>query len=285
MLKKLKTTLVCCTAAMLLAALPVSANAADDVRINDAASVAVGESFTYSMYISDASAGIMGMQAYVFYDTDYLEIDTASINFETLNGVIYNGNLNGYMTFNFSDITNYADFSSRSQLTSMNFKVKKAGDTNITYFIREMYGSDTQSLTAYTFTYDILTNGKALVTEQTPVVESSDKYINTYQGNFINYIDGKGNDNTDEKTDHKAIIGERTTMVPQNPQANTQYIDVEQSGSGTSVTTFVIICGVVLLACAIGGVMYFRHKENLKNIIDSDSNINDNDMTEIDEKL
>ena len=283
MLKKLKTTLVCCTAAMLLAALPVSANAADDVRINDAASVAVGESFTYSMYISDASAGIMGMQAYVFYDTDYLEIDTASINFETLNGVIYNGNLNGYMTFNFSDITNYADFSSRSQLTSMNFKVKKAGDTNITYFIREMYGSDTQSLTAYTFTYDILTNGKALVTEQTPVVESSDKYINTYQGNFINYIDGKGNDNTDQKTDHAAIIGERTTMVPQNPQANTQYINVEQSGSGTSVTTFVIICGVVLLACAIGGVMYFRHKENLKNGIKSDSSINDNDMTESDE--
>ena len=283
MLKKLKTTLVCCTAAMLLAALPVSANAADDVRINDAASVAVGESFTYSMYISDASAGIMGMQAYVFYDTDYLEIDTASINFETLNGVIYNGNLNGYMTFNFSDITNYADFSSRSQLTSMNFKVKKAGDTNITYFIREMYGSDTQSLTAYTFTYDILTNGKALVTEQTPVVESSDKYINTYQGNFINYIDGKGNDNTDQKTDHAAIIGERTTMVPQNPQANTQYIDVEQSGTGTSVTTFVIICGVVLLACAIGGVMYFRHKENLKNGIKSDSSINDNDMTESDE--
>ena len=283
MLKKLKTTLVCCTAAMLLAALPVSANAADDVRINDAASVAVGESFTYSMYISDASAGIMGMQAYVFYDTDYLEIDTASINFETLNGVIYNGNLNGYMTFNFSDITNYADFSSRSQLTSMNFKVKKAGDTNITYFIREMYGSDTQSLTAYTFTYDILTTGTALDTEQTPVVESPDKYINTYQGNFINYIDGKGNDNTDQKTDHAAIIGERTTMVPQNPQANTQYINVEQSGSGTSVTTFVIICGVVLLACAIGGVMYFRHKENLKNIIDSDSNINDNDMTESDD--
>lgn len=283
MFKKLKTTLVCCTAAMLLAALPVSANAADEVRINDAASVSVGESFTYSMYISDASDGIMGMQAYVFYDTDYLEIDTASINFETLNGVIYNGNLNGYMTFNFSDITNYADFSSRSQLTSMNFKVKKAGDTNITYFIREMYGSDTQSLTAYTFTYDILTNGKALVTEQTPVVESSDKYINTYQGNFINYIDGKGNDNTDEKTDHKAIIGERTTMVPQNSQGNTQYINVEQSGSGTSVTTFVIICGVVLLACAIGGVMYFRHKENLKNGIKSDSSINDNDMTESDE--
>ena len=72
-------------------------------------------------------------------------------------------------------------------------------------------------------------------------------------------------------------------MVPQNPQANTQYIDVEQSGTGTSVTTFVIICGVVLLACAIGGVMYFRHKENLKNGIKSDSSINDNDMTESDE--
>ena len=99
---------------------------AEEVKINDAASVAVGDTFTYSMYIADASKDVMGMQAYVFYDTDYLEIDTDSINFDNLNGVIYNGNLDGYMTFNFSDISNYASFSSRTQLVSMNFKVKKS---------------------------------------------------------------------------------------------------------------------------------------------------------------
>lgn len=65
-----------------------------------------------------------GYAGICFYDTDYLEIDTDSINFDNLNGVIYNGNLDGYMTFNFSDISNYASFSSRTQLVSMNFKVK-----------------------------------------------------------------------------------------------------------------------------------------------------------------
>ena len=70
------------------------------------------------------------------------------------------------------------------------------------------------------------------MSEKTPIVEEAEKYINTYQGNFINYIDGKGNDNTDEKTDHKAVIGEKTTMMPQNNQGNTQYVDVQKSGSG-----------------------------------------------------
>ena len=142
MFKKIKTTLACCSALMMLCAVPLNANAAEEVKINDAASVAVGDTFTYSMYIADASKDVMGMQAYVFYDTDYLEIDTDSINFDNLNGVIYNGNLDGYMTFNFSDISNYASFSSRTQLVSMNFKVKKSGNTNVTYFIKEMYDSD-----------------------------------------------------------------------------------------------------------------------------------------------
>ena len=130
MLKKIKTAIAYCSAMLMIVAATMSANAANEVTINDSANVAVGDTFTYSMFISDAQSGIMGMQAYVFYDTDYLEIDTSSISFETLNGVIYNGNLDGYMTFNFSDINNYADFSSRSQLVSMNFKVKKAGNTN-----------------------------------------------------------------------------------------------------------------------------------------------------------
>ena len=160
MFKKIKTTLACCSALMMLCAVPLNVNAAEEVKINDAASVAVGDTFTYSMYIADASKDVMGMQAYVFYDTDYLEIDTSSISFETLNGVIYNGNLDGYMTFNFSDINNYADFSSRSQLVSMNFKVKKAGNTNVRYFIKEMYDSNMVTLSAYTITYDIVYNEK-----------------------------------------------------------------------------------------------------------------------------
>lgn len=278
MLKKMKNIIACCSAMMIFVVTAFGANAAEETVINNSGSVTVGDTFTYSMYISDAQSGIMGMQAYVFYDTDYLEIDTKSISFETLNGVIYNGNLDGYMTFNFSDINNYADFSSRSQLVSINFKVKKAGNTNIRYFIREMYGSDMKSLTSYTFTYDIDYNDKKIISAQTPIVEDSEKYINRYQGNFVNYLDGKGDDNTDEKSDHKSIIGEKTTMVPQNNQNNNQLTDVTQDGSGSSVTNIVIVCGIVLIAAAIAGVMYFRHKENNKNAINTDSDNNDNDI-------
>lgn len=66
MFKKIKTTLACCSALMMLCAVPLNANAAEEVKINDAASVAVGDTFTYSMYIADASKDVMGMQAYVF---------------------------------------------------------------------------------------------------------------------------------------------------------------------------------------------------------------------------
>ena len=158
-----------------------------------------------------------------------------------------------------------------------------AGDMDakqmLTYFIKEMYDSDMNTLTAYTITYDIKSDGETVVSEKTPIVEEAEKYINTYQGNFINYIDGKGNDNTDEKTDHKAVIGEKTTMMPQNNQGNTQYVDVQKSGSGASVTTIVIVCGLLLIGGAIGGVMYFRHKENTKNGLNTDSDNIDNDMT------
>ena len=47
MFKKIKTTLACCSALMMLCAVPLNANAAEEVKINDAASVAVGDTFTY----------------------------------------------------------------------------------------------------------------------------------------------------------------------------------------------------------------------------------------------
>lgn len=53
-----------------------------------------------------------------------------------------------------------------------------------------MYDSDMNTLTAYTITYDIKSDAKTVVSEKTPIVEEAEKYINTYQGNFINYIDG-----------------------------------------------------------------------------------------------
>ncbi len=273
MTKKIKTVAAGCAAVLLAAAMPVSVNAADEATVNDTVNIEVGDTFTYSMYLSDTTKDLMGMQAYVFYDTDNLEIDTESISFETLNGVIYNGNLDGYMTFNFSNFSNPVDFSSCAQLISINFKVKKSGNTNIRYFIKEMYDSDMVSLTSYTLTCDISIDGEKLITDQTPIVESSKEYIDAYQGHFINYIDGKGNDNTDEKTDHKSIIGERTTVVPEN--ADNQPVKAEESKFGTSINTFVIIIGCVLLACAIAGVIYFRHKEIKKNGLNSDiSNLN-----------
>ena len=43
----------------------------------------------------------------------------------------------------------------------------------VTYFIKEMYDSDMNTLTAYTITYDIKSDGKTVVSEKTPIVEGN----------------------------------------------------------------------------------------------------------------
>ena len=116
----------------------VSVNAAEGANINNEFTANAEEKFTYAMYMSDCTEKVLGVQMYVFYDKDCLEIDPQSVTFDQFNGAIFNANLEGYMTFNWTNISELADFSSRSKIVSMDFKVLKEGNTDITYFIREM---------------------------------------------------------------------------------------------------------------------------------------------------
>ena len=233
----------------------VSVNAAEGANINNEFTANAEEKFTYAMYMSDCTEKVLGVQMYVFYDKDCLEIDPQSVTFDQFNGAIFNANLEGYMTFNWTIISELADFSSRSKIVSMDFKVLKEGNTDITYFIREMYGNNTETLKSYKLTYDIIKDGETIVSEKTPIVNGSDEVIAEHQGDFINYLDGMGEENSPNKDDHKAHQGEKATMLPADTDTQTT-----ENNSQASSKTYFIIGGVVILIMLIGVVFILKGK-------------------------
>lgn len=235
----------------------VTVNAAGGTKINGELDANVGDKFTYSMYMSDCTEGVLGIQMYVFYDQEYLEIDPQSVSFDQFNGAIYNANLEGYMTFNWTNISELADFSSRSKIISMDFTVLKDGNTDITYFIREMYGNNTETLKSYKLTYDLVKDEQVVVSEKTPIVNGSDEVIAEHQGDFINYIDGMGEENSPNKDDHQAHKGEKATMLPAGDSVSTPNDE-----SQATPTTYIIIAGVVLLVMLIGVVLVLKGRSS-----------------------
>lgn len=236
-----------------------SVNAADGATINGDFTAKLGDKFTYSMYMSDCKEEVLGVQMYVFYDQDCLEIDAESVEFDQFKGAIFNANLEGYMTFNWTNISELADFSTRRKIVSMDFTVLKEEDTEITYFIREMYGNGTETLKSYKLTYDIVKDGEDVVIEKTPLVNESDQVLEEYQGDFINYLDGMGDENTPNKENHKAHKGEKSTMLPAGNVDTSSQSESDASGS----TYLVIIC-VVVLVMLIGVVFILKNRSSSK---------------------
>ena len=261
MFRILKTIFSTLTIAMLCLLSVTSAFAAQETNINEHFTANVGDKFTYSMYMSDCTEGVLGVQMYVFYDKEYLEIDPSSVTFERFNGAIYNANLDGYMTLNWTNISQLADFSSRAGIVSMDFTVLKEGNAEITYFIREMYGEDMEHLKSYKITYDVTKDGETIVSEQTPLVNGSDAVLGEYQGDFINYLDGMGEENSPNKENHQSYTGVKTTI---SNNANNSSQSGSSSGS-KSLTTVVVIGGLVLLIVLIAIVMVFKRKESDKD--------------------
>lgn len=255
---KVKKIFAIVLAICLLALSAISANAEENkIKINDETELLVDDTFTYSLYLSEATEGVMGIQMYVFYDKDYLEIDPNSVVFDTFTSAVYNAKLDGFMTFNWTDISNLADFTKKAQVVSMNFKVKQAGDTKITYFVKEMYGEDMTYLKSYKWTYDITKGDEVISSDLTPDVDNSDEVLSTYQGEFINYADGMGEDNTPNSSNHISYVGQKVTMIAHTYSEVTKTNDTEAKNSNTNV---VVAIAIVLVVLALVAIFILRKK-------------------------
>lgn len=254
MKKIFKVSLSVLVFALILSLSAVNCFAKSGLTLAEGVTVDKGDTVTYTLYLADCESSVTAMDAMLFYDDEYLELDKESVDFHDLVGVIRNVDLEGSISFVFSAISNPVDFSKRTPVISADFKVKKGGESAIKYFVKDLdCGSVTDSAPAkeFTLTCDYVAHnadGDKKYEELTPVLLDDKEKIDSYQGSFVNYEDGKGEQNGAD-ANHSAVTG-----APQD------VVDVTQNSASepNNNTTVIITVAVIVIVLVIGIVLILR---------------------------
>lgn len=278
----LKKFIPICLSLAVLLSMSVTAFAADDeaLTINGGAEVKVGDRVKYTLYLADTKEEIIGFQLALFFDKEYLELDKNSMSFDKFDGVIYNADLDDSLPMNWTNISHPADFSKKAMFLSLEFRVLKGGETEISQFVTEMYGDDMTYLKSYTWTYDISVNDEAVVSDQAPVIYDNEEYAQNNSGSIVNYLDGMGEENTPNKENHPAVVGYTQTV--------TEIVDVTKAGTSSEesgdfpITTVIIGAAVLIVVLAVVGVVVIKKRDDSNAATNSDENKSesDEDLTE-----
>lgn len=245
----------------------------NELTVNSDAKVKVGDKIKYTLYLSDTKEDIIGFELRMFYDHNYLELDKDSINYGKFDGVIHNLNIEDKIPINWTNISTPISFANKAEFLSMEFKVVKGGETEISQFVTEMYGDDMTYLKSYKWSYDITVNDKSIVKDQTPVISDDKQTLENNQGSFINYVDGMGEENTPNKDNHQAVVG----SVP-GTQIATQYVDVTRYENVTSNGSFnmmpiIVIVAIVVIVGAIVAILIIKKRDDAKISDENDDNV------------
>lgn len=245
----------------------------NELTVNSDAKVKVGDKIKYTLYLSDTKEDIIGFELRMFYDHNYLELDKDSMNYGKFDGVIHNLNIEDKIPINWTNISTPISFANKAEFLSMEFKVVKGGETEISQFVTEMYGDDMTYLKSYKWSYDITVNDKTIVKDQTPVISDDKQTLENNQGSFINYIDGMGEENTPNKDNHQAVVG----SVP-STQIATQYVDVTRYENVTSDGSFnmmpiIVIVAIVVIVGAIIAILIIKKRDDAKISDENDDNV------------
>lgn len=249
----------------------ITAFAADDeLTVNSDAKVQVGDKIKYTLYLSETKEDIIGFELRMFYDHNYLELDKDSVNYGKFDGVIHNLNLEDKIPINWTNISTPVSFASKAEFLSMEFKVVKGGETEISQFVSEMYGDDMTFLKSYKWTYDITVNDKTIVEDKTPVISDDAQTLEKNQGSFVNYIDGMGEENTPNKDNHSAVVG--GTQIATEYVDVTRYENVPASGS-FNMMPIIVIVAVVVVVGAIIAILIIKKRDDAKISPENDNNV------------
>lgn len=245
----------------------------NELTVNSDAKVKVGDKIKYTLYLSDTKEDIIGFELRMFYDHNYLELDKDSMNYGKFDGVIHNLNIEDKIPINWTNICTPISFANKAEFLSMEFKVVKGGETEISQFVTEMYGDDMTYLKSYKWSYDITVNDKTIVKDQTPVISDDKQTLENNQGSFINYVDGMGEENTPNKDNHQAVVG----SVP-GTQIATQYVDVTRYENVTSDGSFnmmpiIVIVAIVVIVGAIVAILIIKKRDDAKISDENDDNV------------
>ena len=252
MSKKIKNMLsILFVAVLTVSAFCIPASAAeDDLTISistdekDSVTAKVGDTVKYAIYMTDTKEEVIGAAMSFFYNDEYLKLNADSINCESFKNAIGNPKLKNFYTFTWTDVQNPVKLNGDKALVSAEFKVLKGGKTDLSYFISDMYGDDMTYLKSYKITCKLWVNGKEVEDSAVPIVNNDTANSEKIQGDFVNYIDGMGEENSPNKDDHKSVVVEK------------KYI---------SNTTLIIIIAIVVVLIAAGAIIFVKKKDEKKN--------------------
>lgn len=242
-----------------------AASGGSQLTINKEAVAEKGKTVTYTLYLSETVKPIVGFELCLFYDSKHLEYQKGSLKFDNFDVVIYNEDLDGRIPMNHSALTNTKVFSDKSQFVSASFKVLDGGETDITYFVTEMYGEDFESepyLKSYKFTYDLTEDGKALIKDATPVVNDDSYAKDNYQGDFVNYADGMGEDNSPKPSEEHLRVGSvvKSHVVEVTRSVSGSGADKNSGGGFFSSPLFFILAGLLVAGMIVTAVILVSKK-------------------------
>ena len=243
-----------------------AADGGSTLTINNAASVEVGKTVTYTLYLSEATESIVGFELRLFYDSDFLEYQKNTLKFDKFDVVFFNEDIKGKIPMNYTSLNNQPLFDKKGQFLTANFKVLNGGNANISYFFTELYGENMDYLKSFRFTYDLAVDGETILKDAVPVVNADDDTLQNNQGDFINYSDGMGEENSPQNESEHVRIGSGV---------KTQVIDVTKDsdengvkkGSGNTFVKYLIIFAVIglVVAAIVVAIVMSRKKAKEDN--------------------
>ena len=271
-------TVTCVLTSMLIVS-AVSAGATGQLVINKKAKANVGDKVKYILYLADTEEEIEGFEMNLNFDPEYLETNNDSIKLPKIDSAMKNI-VKGEVFLNWTNVFKKLNFSDKQEFLDIEFTVKKAGNTDITKFIKEIYGDDMTYLKSYTWTYDLVINDDTVIKDEPPLITTDEKLISQYQGSYINYVDGNGEKNSPEEGDHQAVtvdnnllknrdatqgnrVGETVTINQQGSyiQDVTRFVDKNNSSGGFPAWIIGAGAGVLILGLIVAAVVISRKKQ------------------------
>ncbi len=269
-----KVTSILLVAILILASVS-TAFAEDTLKINGAEkTVKKGDTVKFTLNLSDTREDVIGFELRVFFNKDKLELVRGSVTSETFDNMFYNEEIKGKLPLNWTDFNNPVKCENKTPFFSCDFKVLDGGEAEISYFVTELYGNDMTALKSYTWTYDLTDGNDAVVSDGVLPVSKDEETLNNRQSHFINYVDGKGEENTPNKDNHEAVVGKQhSTAIQEDVVEVTRYEDVNNGGSnnknqGISPFVFFLIAIPVVIALIVVAIVLANRKN--KNNDDSE---------------
>ena len=263
-------------AAIIILTTATTAFAEDSLKINGAdKTVNKGDTIKFTLNLADTREDVIGFEVRVFYDSEKLELVKGSVTSETFDNLFYNEEIKGKIPLNWTDFNNPVNCANKTPFFSCNFKVLDGGEAKFTYFVTELYGNDMTYLKSYTWSYDVTDGNDAIITDGVLPITDDEETLNNRQSHFINYVDGKGEENSPNKDNHESVVGkQRSTQIQQDVVEVTRYEDVQNGGSGSKSSgvspMLCIFIGIPVLVVLIIVAIVLANKKNKKAADGSD---------------